>query len=100
MEGKKFYNLSKAGSDMRCLDLYGNRPERDGALLVGMLAGKLFLFGQILWFKSALFLGLLVGIPLVLFAIYAYQRRFFGLCDHSPASYSRRFYDRTNDDGF
>lgn len=40
MEGQSFYNLSKAKREMRCLDLFGNRPERDGTILVGILAGK------------------------------------------------------------
>lgn len=29
-----------ANHKMRCEDLYGHRPERDGAVLVGILVGK------------------------------------------------------------
>lgn len=82
MEGKTLYNLTNDKIDMRCLDLYGNRPERDGAVLIGILT------------------GLLIGIPLVLFILYASQRNWFGLFDNSPAAYSRQFYSHTSvDDG-
>ncbi|CAH1380376.1 unnamed protein product [Tenebrio molitor] len=78
-----FYDIYKKETTMRCLDAYGHRPERDGVLLVGMLA------------------GVLIAIPLVLFIIYAYQRHWFGLFDSSPASFSRQFYKRTvSEDGY
>jgi hypothetical protein len=78
-----FYDIYKKETTMRCLDAYGHRPERDGVLLVGMLA------------------GVLITIPLVLFIIYAYQRHWFGLFDSSPASFSRQFYKRTvSEDGY
>lgn len=77
MLGKSFYNLSEEKYHMRCLDLYGNHPENDGILLVCLL------------------IGLLLGIVLVLFGMYAYQRHWFGLCDRSPAAFSRQFYSRT-----
>ncbi|RZC39590.1 leucine-rich repeat neuronal protein 1, partial [Asbolus verrucosus] len=72
-----FYDIYQKQSSMRCLDLYGHRPERDGALLVGILA------------------GVLITIPLILFIIYSYQRHWFGIFDDSPASYTRQFYKRT-----
>lgn len=76
MKGKSFEELQNA--DVRCLDVYGNHPEKDAVMLVGILA------------------GLLIGIPVVLFLIYAYQRRCFSLFDNSPAGFSRQFYTRTH----
>ena len=40
MEGQTLYDIHKKKSIMRCLDIYGNRPERDGAILVGLFIGK------------------------------------------------------------
>lgn len=65
---------------MRCLDLYGNRPEKDATILVGILA------------------GLLIGIPLVLLIMFAYQRHWFGVFDSSPAAFSRQFYSKAGSD--
>lgn len=78
-----FYDILMKKSHMRCLDTYGNRPEKDGTLLVGILA------------------GVLLAIPLILFILYAYKQRWFSLAgyfDNSPASYSRRFYKSTPHD--
>ncbi|KAF5287032.1 hypothetical protein FQA39_LY16146 [Lamprigera yunnana] len=80
MDGVTFYKEHVDGKKMRCLDAYGNRPERDGTILIGVL------------------IGLLIGIPLVLFIIFAYQRHWFGFCDNGPASFSRQFYKRTRSD--
>ncbi|EFA05244.1 leucine-rich repeat neuronal protein 1 [Tribolium castaneum] len=77
MASLTFYDVYQKQTTMRCLDLYGHRPERDGVLLVGILA------------------GVLITIPLVLFIIYAYQRHWFGLFDNSPAGFSRQFYKRS-----
>lgn len=80
-----FYDLYEKKSSMRCLDAYGARPENDGMMLVGVLA------------------GVLVAIPLILFLAFAHQRRWFGFCnpfDKSPAAYSRRFYDASPNDDF
>ncbi|KAB0791581.1 hypothetical protein PPYR_03381 [Photinus pyralis] len=75
-----FYKEHMGNKSMRCLDRYGNRPERDGTILIGVL------------------IGLLLGIPLVLFFIFAYQRKWFGFFDSGPAAYSRQFYRRTRAD--
>ncbi|XP_060534097.1 leucine-rich repeat-containing protein 70-like [Cylas formicarius] len=80
-----FYELYTRHYKMRCLDMYGAEPEKDAFLLVGILG------------------GILIAIPVILFVMLAYQRRWFGFCtifDKSPASYSRRFYSATssNDD--
>lgn len=80
MRGQYFYDLYEKKSEMRCLDMYGNRPEKDAMMLVGILA------------------GLLIGIPLVLFIMFAYQRNCFGIFDNSPAAFSRQFYSRTSSD--
>lgn len=80
-----FMELYEREYKMRCLDAYGAEPEKDAAMLVGILA------------------GILLAIPIILFGIFAYQRRWFGIMgifDNSPASYSRRFYSSTKDDDF
>ncbi|KAL1501242.1 hypothetical protein ABEB36_006604 [Hypothenemus hampei] len=85
MVGFTFVELYDRQYKMRCLDLYGAQPEKDAALLVGVLA------------------GVLIAIPVILFGIYAYQRRWFGIfnmCDNSPAAYSRRFYSTTSSDEY
>ncbi|KAG5876561.1 hypothetical protein JTB14_004213 [Gonioctena quinquepunctata] len=86
MKTFSFYAIYVKKSHMRCLDLYGARPERDGPMLVGILA------------------GILIAIPALLFILYAYHRKWFsvlGICDNSPASYSRRFYSASaTDDNF
>lgn len=65
---------------LRCLDLYDARPEKDAAILVGVL------------------IGLLVAIPAGL-AIFAFWRRGFLFCGpQSPASFSRAFYKRASND--
>jgi hypothetical protein len=40
MKGKLMYDLYKKNSQMRCLDMYGSRPERDASILIGMLIGR------------------------------------------------------------
>lgn len=44
MIGKDLHELSEKGVRMRCSDYYGNHPERDGPILVGILIGKHFFF--------------------------------------------------------
>lgn len=39
MSGKSILDLHSIQYNMRCLDYYNNRPERDGILLVGILIG-------------------------------------------------------------
>lgn len=80
-----FQQLYEEHYTMRCLDKYGAEPDKDAALLIGVLA------------------GVLIAIPVVLFILFAIQRKWFGLfsmCDHSPAAYSRRYYTSTKDDDF
>lgn len=44
MRGETLITIEEKHSEMRCLDKYGNRPERDGALLIGILVGKDILY--------------------------------------------------------
>lgn len=39
-----FDELNRRDYNMRCLDYYGAQPEKDAALIVAMLAGKLTFF--------------------------------------------------------
>ncbi|XP_030764308.1 toll-like receptor 3 [Sitophilus oryzae] len=80
MNGEHFIDLYERQYKMRCLDIYGAKPEQDAFMLVGVL------------------IGVLIALPAILFIIFAYQRRWFGLfnmCDNSPAAYTRRFYSST-----
>lgn len=71
---------SLAGRHLRCLDLYDARPEKDAAILVGML------------------IGLLIAIPVGM-ALFVFWRRGFFFCDsQGPASFSRAFYKRASND--
>ncbi|CAH1963121.1 unnamed protein product [Acanthoscelides obtectus] len=85
MKDIKFADLFVKKSHMRCLDTNDARPDLDAAMLVGVLA------------------GVLVAIPTILLLIFAYQRKWIslcGICDDSPAAYSRRFYNAASDDNF
>lgn len=77
MEQYTFYELHEKKYKMRRLDQYGNHPENDGIILVCFM------------------LGLLIGIVVILFGVYAWKRHWFGIFDKSPAAYSRQFYGRT-----
>lgn len=76
--GKSLASL--ADRHLRCLDLYDARPEKDAAILVGML------------------IGLLIAIPVGM-ALFAFWRRGFFFCgSQDPASFSRAFYKRASND--
>ncbi|XP_029169687.1 leucine-rich repeat neuronal protein 2-like [Nylanderia fulva] len=76
--GKSLASL--ADRHLRCLDLYDARPEKDAAILVGML------------------IGLLIAIPVGM-ALFAFWRRGFFFCgSQGPASFSRAFYKRASND--
>ncbi|XP_033222554.1 uncharacterized protein LOC117176423 [Belonocnema kinseyi] len=71
-------NLSSlAHRKLRCLDLYEARPERDAAVLVGIL------------------IGLLLMVPIGLTFFFLWKRGFFFCGSQSPGSFSRAFYRRT-----
>lgn len=76
--GKKLASL--ADRHLRCLDMYNARPEKDAAILVGVLIGLL--------------LAIPVGLTLFLF----WRRGFFFCGSQGPASYSRAFYKRASND--
>ncbi|KAK2580065.1 hypothetical protein KPH14_012349 [Odynerus spinipes] len=73
---------SLANRQLRCLDLYGARPEKDGAILIGIL------------------IGLLLAVPLGLAIFVFWQRGFFFCGSQGPATYSRAFYKRTPNDDY
>lgn len=77
--GKKLADL--ADRHLRCLDLYNARPEKDAAILVGVL------------------IGILVAIPIGMAFFVLWRRGFFFCGSQSPGTFSRAFYKRTyNDD--
>lgn len=82
MKGLSMVDLEHKHSQMRCQDKYGNRPQNDGALLIGLL------------------IGVLVGIPLTAAVILIYKRGCFGLIRRGPADFSRAFYSRATNDDF
>lgn len=82
MKGLSMVDLEHKHSQMRCQDKYGNRPQNDGALLIGLL------------------IGVLVGIPLTAAVILIYRRGCFGLFRRGPADFSRAFYSRATNDDF
>lgn len=76
--GKKLASLAER--HLRCLDLYDAQPEKDAAVLVGIL------------------IGLLIAIPVGM-ALFTFWRRGFFFCgSEGPASFSRAFYKRTSND--
>lgn len=78
--GKKLVSL--ADRYLRCLDLYNARPEKDAAILIGVL------------------IGLLVAIPIGMALFILWRRGFFFCGAQGPATFSRAFYKRasSNDD--
>ncbi|XP_031631324.1 toll-like receptor 13 [Contarinia nasturtii] len=79
MKGRSFDDLNLKHVGMRCEDYYGRRPERDGPILVGI------------------FIGILIGIPVTMAALFLYRRGCFGIFGYrpNPADYGRAFYKRT-----
>ncbi|XP_026477176.1 slit homolog 1 protein-like [Ctenocephalides felis] len=77
MIGENLLTIEKKHTEMRCLDKFGNRPERDGALLIGILV------------------GLITALPICIAAILCYRRR-CGLVNRGPADFSRAFYQRAD----
>ncbi|XP_012529913.1 slit homolog 1 protein [Monomorium pharaonis] len=77
-EGKKLADL--ADRQLRCLDRYNARPERDAAILVGVL------------------IGLLVAIPIGMMFFVFWRRGYFFCGSQGPATFSRAFYKRASND--
>jgi len=65
---------------LRCLDLYNARPEKDAAILVGVL------------------IGLLTAIPIGMAFFILWRRGFFFCGTQGPATFSRAFYKRASND--
>lgn len=79
--GKNLISLTHR--HLRCLDMYGARPERDATILIGVL------------------IGLLLALPVCLTVFILWRRGFFFCGSQGPASFSRAFYKRaSNDDQF
>lgn len=76
--GKNLTSL--AHRKLRCLDLYAARPERDAAVLVGIL------------------IGLLLAMPVALTIFVFWKKGFFFCGTQGPASFSRAFYKRASND--
>ncbi|XP_018402021.1 PREDICTED: leucine-rich repeats and immunoglobulin-like domains protein 2 [Cyphomyrmex costatus] len=77
-EGEKLASL--ADRQLRCLDLYNARPEKDAAILVGVL------------------IGLLIAIPIGMTFFILWRRGFFFCGSQGPGSFSRAFYKRASND--
>lgn len=77
MAGRKLKDIADKNGSMRCLDKYGNHPERDAQILIALL------------------LGICIGIPLTLIFLIFYKRGCFGLVrTRGPADFSRAYYQR------
>jgi Leucine-rich repeat (LRR) protein len=74
--GHKLIDFKSTDFEFRCMDKYNAHPERDSALLV------------------ALFLGIILGMPLTCACILIYQRLFRP--KQGAAKYSRAFYKRAD----
>ncbi|KAL0130696.1 hypothetical protein PUN28_002374 [Cardiocondyla obscurior] len=77
-EGKKFISLTDR--HLRCLDLWNARPEKDAAILVGVL------------------IGVLIAIPIGMAFFVLWRRGFFFCGSQGPATFSRAFYKRASND--
>ncbi|KZC10349.1 PREDICTED: leucine-rich repeat neuronal protein 3-like [Dufourea novaeangliae] len=74
-------NLSSlAHRKLRCLDVYGAKPEKDATILVGVL------------------IGLILAVPVCLTLFVLWRRGFFFCGNQGPASFSRAFYKRATND--
>ncbi|XP_063709861.1 leucine-rich repeat transmembrane protein FLRT3-like [Culicoides brevitarsis] len=77
MSGKKLRDLAENHRTMRCLDKYGNHPEHDGNILIGLL------------------LGICIGIPLTMVVMVIFRRGCFGLVrPRGAGDFSRAYYQR------
>lgn len=77
MRGYTMKHLHDIHRTMRCVDKYGHRPERDGAILLGLL------------------IGVLLAVPLMLGLMLLWRHGYFAwLGLRGPAEVSRAFYKR------
>ncbi|XP_050678439.1 leucine-rich repeat neuronal protein 3-like isoform X2 [Leptidea sinapis] len=84
MKGYTMKHLHDIHRTMRCVDKYGNRPERDGSILLGTL------------------IGVLLAVPIVFCLMLLWRHGYFARCGlRGPVDVSRAFYKRAPaDDGF
>lgn len=76
MAGKKLTDLSDKHVKPRCLDKYGNNPDGDGSILIGLL------------------LGICIGVPFTMLVMIIYRRGCFGFIRRGGSDYSRAFYQK------
>ncbi|XP_053621887.1 leucine-rich repeat neuronal protein 3-like [Plodia interpunctella] len=77
MRGYNMKKLHELHREMRCLDKYGHRPERDGSILLGTL------------------IGVLLAVPIMLALVLMWRQGYFACLGlRGPASFSRAFYKR------
>jgi hypothetical protein len=81
MRGQTLQSLAESESHLRCLDLFDHEPEKDGAILIGVL------------------IGVLLAVPVTI-ALVLMWRRFgpsvTGRHPPGPADYTRAFYKRAD----
>ncbi|XP_072948626.1 tsukushi-like [Epargyreus clarus] len=83
MRGYTMKHLHDIHRTMRCVDKYGNRPERDGAILMGTL------------------IGVLLAVPIMLGLMLMWRRGYFAWMGlRGPTDVSRAFYKRAPADEF
>ncbi|XP_026739753.1 leucine-rich repeat and immunoglobulin-like domain-containing nogo receptor-interacting protein 3 isoform X2 [Trichoplusia ni] len=77
MRGYTMKHLHEIHRTMRCVDKYGNRPEKDGAILLGTL------------------IGVLLAVPIMLGLMLLWRRGYFACIGlRAPEDVSRAFYKR------
>lgn len=80
MKNVHLSELAGKHSKLRCLDIFGSHPERDGIILVSILA------------------GLIIGILLTIVLVWLQRNGYLAFCGNKgPADYSRAFYKRAGD---
>ncbi|XP_049883850.1 leucine-rich repeat neuronal protein 3-like [Pectinophora gossypiella] len=83
MRGYTMKHLHDIHRTMRCVDKYGHRPERDGAILMGTL------------------IGVLLSVPIMLSLMLLWRRGYFSCIGLSgPVDVSRAFYKRAPAEDF
>ncbi|CAH0404488.1 unnamed protein product [Chilo suppressalis] len=80
MRGFTMRHVHDIKRTMRCVDKYGHRPERDGAMLMGTL------------------IGVLLAVPIMMGVILLWKRGYFAFIGfRGPTEVSRAFYKRAPD---
>ncbi|CAH2235407.1 jg13266 [Pararge aegeria aegeria] len=84
MKGYTMKHLHDIHRTMRCVDKYGNRPEKDGAILLGTL------------------IGVLLAVPIMFSLMLLWRNGYFAWMGlRGPVDVSRAFYKRApNDDNY